>query len=63
MAIITGAIYFCGEYRPAYMGFEIVYNLGRKLFHDGFKVEGRGRNGDMSGHDNDGGYALKHRWL
>lgn len=23
----------------------------------------RGRNGDTSGWDNDGGYALKHRWL
>lgn len=23
----------------------------------------RGRNGDKSGWDNDGGYALKHRWL
>ena len=22
-----------------------------------------GRNGDKSGWDNDGGYALKHRWL
>ena len=45
------------------MGFEVVYNLGRALFPKGFKVEGRGRNGDTSGWDNDGGYALKHRWL
>lgn len=45
------------------MGFHVVYNIGRALFPDGFKVEGRGRNGDTSGHDNDGGYALKHRWL
>lgn len=45
------------------MGFHIVYSLGRALFPDGFKVEGRGRNGDTSGWDNDGGYALNHRWL
>lgn len=45
------------------MGFEVVYNLGRTLFRDGFKVNGRGRNGDMSGWDKDGGYALKHSWL
>ena len=45
------------------MGFAIVYALGRKLFPEGFKVNGRGRNGDTSGWDNDGGYALKHRWL
>lgn len=45
------------------MGLHLVYNLGRVLFPDGFAVEGRGRNGDMSGHDNDGGYALKHQWL
>lgn len=45
------------------MGFEIVYSLGRALFPDGFKVEGRGRNGDTSGWDKDGGYSLKHRWL
>lgn len=45
------------------MGFEIVYQLGGKLFPGGFDVEGRGRNGDMSGHDNDGGYALKQSWL
>jgi hypothetical protein len=45
------------------MGFHLVYNLGRCLFPEGFPVEGRGRNGDTSGHDNDGGYALKHSWL
>jgi hypothetical protein len=45
------------------MGFELVYRLGRTLFPDGFKVEGRGRNGDTSGWDQDGGYALNHRWL
>ena len=45
------------------MGFALVYNLGWALFPEGFKVEGIGRNGDDSGWDNDGGYALKHRWL
>jgi hypothetical protein len=45
------------------MGFALVYSLGRCLFPDGFKVEGRGRNGDTSGHDNDGGYALRSHWL
>lgn len=45
------------------MGFHTVYTLSRYLFKDGFKVEGRGRNGDTSGWDNDGGYALKHEWI
>lgn len=45
------------------MGFHLVYNLGRTLFSKGFKVKGMGRNGDTSGHDNDGGYALVQRWL
>jgi len=45
------------------MGFHVVYNLGRTLFPEGFQVEGRGRNGDTSGFDRDGGYALKHSWL
>ena len=45
------------------MGFEVVYNLGRVLFPDGFKVDGIGRNGDRSGWDKDGGYALKQEWL
>jgi len=45
------------------MGFELVYCLGRKLFPDGFKVKGIGRNGDTSGWDKDGGYALKYNWL
>lgn len=43
------------------MCFHIVYCLGRALFPDGFKVEGCGRNGEMSGWDEDGGYALKNR--
>jgi hypothetical protein len=84
------------------MGFDVVYNLGRTLFPDGFglpiesvpDVPGyppqlrigllwkrpqskeqaakyiadgvtfkRGRNGDTSGWDSDGGYALVQRWL
>lgn len=70
------------------MGFACVYNLGRRLFPDGFgevgennggkkraetkeqaerlKLNGykfRGRNGDSSGWDNDGGYALNYRWI
>ena len=45
------------------MGFESVYVLGRYLFPEGFKVEGTGRNGDTSGWDNDGGYALRHEWM
>lgn len=47
------------------MGFHLVYNLGRTLFPKGFKLRKgqRGRNGDTSGFDNDGGYALNHRWL
>lgn len=45
------------------MGFHLVYSLGRVLFPDGFKVKGIGRNGDTSGRDTDGGYALNHRWL
>ena len=45
------------------MGFALVYNLSYCLFPEGFKVEGTGRNGDKSGWDKDGGYALKQRWL
>lgn len=72
------------------MGFELVYNLSRRLFPDGFGIEGksedgkvavrpvspvnaavhvkmgyvfRGRNGDTSGWDNDGGYALNQKWF
>jgi hypothetical protein len=45
------------------MGFETVYELGRALFRDGFKVSGMGRNGDTSGWDKDGGYAIQQRWL
>lgn len=47
------------------MGFHVVYELGRVLFPKGFKLPKgtRGRNGDKSGFDKDGGYALKQRWL
>lgn len=47
------------------MGFHVVYSLGRSLFKDGFKLakDQYGRNGDKSGFDNDGGYALTKRWL
>ena len=45
------------------MGFALVYALGHKLYPRGFKVDGVGRNGDRSGWDDDGGYALKHSWI
>ncbi len=75
------------------MGFDVIYNLGRVLFPNGFGEkcvkcgrvptrkgatdegqperppqcnrghEFRGRNGDTTGWDNDGGYALKQVWL
>lgn len=43
------------------MCFHTVYTLGRHLFPNGFAVNGIGRNGDKSGWDNDGGYALTYR--
>ncbi|HUN55905.1 MAG TPA: hypothetical protein VMU29_12180 [Smithella sp.] len=47
------------------MGFALVYNLGRALYPKGFKLpKGKnGRNGDTSGFDKDGGYALTQRWM
>lgn len=44
------------------MGFHCVYSLSRVLWPDGFKLpKGQlGRNGDTSGFDTDGGYALQH---
>lgn len=54
------------------MGFSIVYNLSRELFHDGFECIGSGcpsndhSNGDRDytpHHHEDGGYALRQRWL
>lgn len=42
------------------MSFALVYELGRVLFPEGFEVNPpwKGRNGDNSGWDKDGGYAL-----
>jgi hypothetical protein len=42
------------------MTFHVVYELGRYLYPQGFKLaKGQyGRNGDTSGYDKDGGYAL-----
>lgn len=45
------------------MGFALVYDLSWRLFPEGFKVVGIGRNGDKSGFDKDGGYAMQQRWL
>ena len=47
------------------MGFHVVYSLGRALYPKGFKLpKGEaGRNGDKSGFDKDGGYALGQSWL
>lgn len=47
------------------MGFHVVYSLSSALYPKGFKLGkgNHGRNGDTSGFDRDGGYALNHRWL
>jgi hypothetical protein len=47
------------------MGFALVYELGRTLWPKGFRLRKgqRGRNGDTSGFDDDGGYALRQSWL
>jgi len=47
------------------MGFSLVYSLSRTLFPAGFVLPKgmAGRNNDTSGHDRDGGYALKHEWI
>lgn len=47
------------------MGFHLVYTLSSYLYPKGFKLAKNqyGRNGDKSGFDPDGGYALKSRWL
>ena len=49
------------------MGFEVVYNLGRVLFPQGFvpeKAKKHGRNGTPDTElDTDGGYSLNHKWL
>lgn len=54
------------------MGFHLVYSLSRVLFPDGFDCTGdfcpsndhsNGAERDGKMHHNDGGYALKQRWL
>lgn len=47
------------------MGFHTVYSLGYSLYPKGFKLAKNqyGRNGDTSGYDKDGGYALKQVWM
>lgn len=49
------------------MGFHLVYSLGRVLFPKGFvpaKANMHGRNGTPNTElDQDGGYALHHRWM
>lgn len=47
------------------MCFDLVYRLGRTLYPKGFKLpKGKhGRNGDTSGYDKDGGYALHYENL
>ena len=47
------------------MGFHLVYCLSRALYPAGFKLAkgAYGRNGDTSGYDKDGGYALRQRWI
>lgn len=47
------------------MCFDLVYRIGRKLYPKGFKLPKgkRGRNGDTSGFDTDGGYALHYENL
>ena len=54
------------------VGFEVVYNLSRALWPNGFECIGEGcpsndhSNGDTDRtphHHADGGYALRHQWL
>jgi hypothetical protein len=47
------------------MGFHLVYSFSYAVFPDGFKLRkgDYGRNGDKSGFDEDGGYALKQEWI
>ena len=54
-------VYGCGMD----MGFHVVYELGRVLYPEGFKLaKGQyGRNRDTSGYDTDGGYALESEWF
>jgi len=51
---------FASEWERTDMGFQIVYQLGQRMWPDGTpKPHGR-RNGQP---DSAGGYALKHQWL
>ena len=48
------------------MGFHLVYELSRVLFPKGYALPAGKKSNDKSdppGHSNDGGYALKQRWL
>jgi hypothetical protein len=47
------------------MGHHVVYSMSSVLFPKGFKLakNQHGRNGDKSGFDSDGGYAVKQEWL
>lgn len=47
------------------MGFKLVYTLSSYLYPKGFKLAKNqyGRNGNKSGFDSDGGYALKCSWM
>ena len=47
------------------MGFHLVRTLSSRLYPKGFKLAKNqyGRNGDKSGFDPDGGYALKSSWM
>ncbi len=47
------------------MGFDVVYQTSGQLYPKGFKLakNQHGRNGDTSGFDNNGGYALNQEWV
>jgi hypothetical protein len=47
------------------MGFNVVYSMGLRLYPEGFELKkGQyGRNGNKSGFDRDGGYALQQIWI
>ncbi|KKN82036.1 hypothetical protein LCGC14_0313030 [marine sediment metagenome] len=45
------------------LGFHLLYELGQALFPEGFDIQTIGRNGDISGHEPDGGYAFNREWL
>jgi hypothetical protein len=51
------------------MGFELVYNLGRAMYPNGFDCTGDGclsndhSNGENNAHHSDGGYIFRKSWL